>query len=56
MHHLPIAPPCQSDAREHYRAWLAHVEAGRIGTITPPSGEHLARHARNARVLAGGGR
>lgn len=51
---LPILPPSHPERIDHATRWLAHVQAGRIGTVTPPSGEQLVRHIRNARVLAGG--
>ncbi len=56
QHGPSISPPEHPDRLDHAARWLAHVEAGRIGSFAPPSSEHLARHIRNARVLAGGGR
>ena len=48
--HRPLAA---DDARPAVRAWLAHLDAGRIGTATGPSEAQRARHARNEALLIG---
>ena len=40
-------------ARVAYEEWLAHVEAGRIGTRVKQSPEILRRHVQNELVVLG---
>jgi hypothetical protein len=50
---LPIPHYADRDMLDHERAWLAHVEAGRIGQRAEASAERLARHIANERAVLG---
>jgi hypothetical protein len=47
--------PYDPDMRDHKRAWLEHVSAGRIGSGAQSSADVLAVHLNNEAVLLGAG-
>jgi hypothetical protein len=56
-HSIPIGNPSISDQPHQsdpaWRAWQAHLDAGRIGSGTSVTAAQLARLAHNERILCG---
>ena len=50
--HIVPTVPCREEAERHFREWLGHVEAGRIGNNPPTPPAVAAIRDANAALFA----